>query len=320
MTNLTTFDSFSNISINSTHNDSNDAYTIWQKGLFSLFMFPIIIFSICGNILVLVAISKYSYLKITNNIFLASLAIADLSVGILAMPPNALQLLTGHWYLKSFMCRFWLASDVLFSTSSILHLCCVSIDRFLSISDKYAIEYKSEHPTKSLRVRLMIGGCWITSALLSFGPIFSNIYTSQEQVNRIDSLDSVNGQCLMVVNLPYRFISSIVSFWLPGFGMITFYSLVLRKAYHLENNEFQKYRSIINHMSITNNQDENSTNENEGRFRVKKSSKRHSSNANDMANFAVGFKHSSAARNSKDVARIWRREFKVSLPILEVFF
>ena len=166
----------------------------------------------------------------------------------------------------------------------------------------------------------MIGGCWITSALLSFGPIFSNIYTSQEQVNRIDSLDSVNGQCLMVVNLPYRFISSIVSFWLPGFGMITFYTLVLRKAYHLENNEFQKYRSIINHMSITNNQDENSTNENEGRFRVKKSSKRHSSNANDMANFAVGFKHSSAARNSKDVARIWRREFKVSLPILEFFF
>jgi hypothetical protein len=118
----------------------------------------------------------------------------------------------------------------------------------------------------------------------------------------------------MVVNLPYRFISSIVSFWLPGLGMITFYSLVLRKAYYLEYHEFQKYRSIYNQMSITNNNnEENSNTENEGRFRIKKLSKRHSSNVNEVSNFAnsqVGLK--SVGRNSRDVARIWRREFKVS--------
>ena len=58
-------------------------YNLWQKIVFSSFMFPIIIFSVLGNILVVVAICKYSYLRITNNIFLASLALADCAVGIL---------------------------------------------------------------------------------------------------------------------------------------------------------------------------------------------------------------------------------------------
>jgi hypothetical protein len=56
-------------------------YNLWQKILFSLFIAPIIILSILGNVLVIVSICKYSYLRITNNIFLCSLAFADCAVG-----------------------------------------------------------------------------------------------------------------------------------------------------------------------------------------------------------------------------------------------
>ena len=56
-------------------------YNLWQKILFSVFILPIIILSILGNCLVIVSICKYSYLRITNNIFLASLACADCAVG-----------------------------------------------------------------------------------------------------------------------------------------------------------------------------------------------------------------------------------------------
>lgn len=114
----------SSLFMNFTHNSSLDDihpphvfhYSFIQKTIFASFMLPIITFSIFGNVLVLVAITRFSYLKITNNVFLASLAVADCAVGILAMTLNALQLLSGQWYLKAFMCRFWLASDVLFST------------------------------------------------------------------------------------------------------------------------------------------------------------------------------------------------------------
>ena len=209
-------------------------YTIWQKSIFLVFIIPIIFFAISGNILVIIAISKYQNLKITNNIFLCSLAVADCAVATLAMTLNALQLISGHWYLKAFMCRMWLSCDVLFSTASILHLFCVSLDRYLSISDKYAYSYIREHPTKSLRVRVMIATCWITSALLSFVPIFTNLFTTEEYAETLDNLDYENGLCQMKVNVQYRFISSIVSFWLPGFGMILFYTLVMRKAQRMQ--------------------------------------------------------------------------------------
>lgn len=169
-----------------------------------MFMFPIIFLSIAGNIIVVIAICRYPYLRVTNNTFLASLAVADCAVGILAMPPNALQLLSGHWYLKSFMCRFWFTCDVLFSTASIMHLCCVSIDRYLSISDAYTFSYLNEDPTKSWRVRVMIASVWIVSSLLSFVCIFTDIFTTDEHAAVIDSLEYENGQCAFIVNIPYR--------------------------------------------------------------------------------------------------------------------
>lgn len=67
----------------------------------SMFIFPIIFFSIVGNIIVVAAIVKFPNLRVTNNIFLASLAVADCAVGILAMPPNALQLYV--WSIEDFL-------------------------------------------------------------------------------------------------------------------------------------------------------------------------------------------------------------------------
>jgi hypothetical protein len=265
-------------------------YELWQKILFSCFMFPIIFFSIVGNIIVVTAIAKYSYLRVTNNIFLASLAVADCAVGILAMVPNALQLLSGHWYLKAFMCRFWFACDVLFSTASILHLCCVSFDRYLSVSDAYTFVYLSEHPTKSWRVRVMIGAVWITSALLSFVPIFTDMFTTSEHVKRINSLDYEDGQCAFVVNMPYRFLSSTVSFWLPGILMVIFYSLVMRKAYNLENGEFKKYKNVHHNASFDR--------------RATRTATMTNADSNNLLN-QVG------KRNSHDVAKSWKREYSL---------
>jgi hypothetical protein len=219
------------------------------------------------------------------------------------MPMNALQLLTGHWYLKSFMCRFWLSSDVLFSTASILHLFCVSLDRYLSISDIYAINYKTEHPLKSWRVRIMISTVWITSALISFGPIFTNFYTTKEQADIINKLDYENGQCAMIVSIHYRYISSFVSFWLPGFGMVVFYGLVMKKAYNIEKFEFNKYKAIYISQNYKKNSDQNSENK----------SKRNSS-TNEITTYVssqTGLRPSK--RNSSDSEiRGWKREYKVS--------
>lgn len=198
------------------------ANELFFKIFFSFFSFPIIFFSIAGrlcqasrisscayltltrsfilgNILVIASVVKYSYLQITNNIFLCSLAIADLFVGLTAMPLYTAQLWFEKWFLGAFMCKLWLASDVLFSTASTLHLLMVSIDRYLSISNEYSFYYKAEDPTKSWRVRIMLSTVWLLSLLISMVPIFTGWYTTAEQALVIDQLDHSNNECSIII-------------------------------------------------------------------------------------------------------------------------
>ena len=84
---------------------NQNIYSWWQRAFFASFIFPIIIITITGNIFVLIAIIKYKSLHIVGTIFLASMAVADSAVGLFAMPLNALQLLSGHWYLGASACR-----------------------------------------------------------------------------------------------------------------------------------------------------------------------------------------------------------------------
>lgn len=275
-------------SANVNHTELLFDYSLWQKIIFSIFMIPIIFFSIAGNALVILAISKYSYLKITNNIFLASLAVADLFVTILAMSLNALQILSGHWYLKSFMCRFWFFCDVLFSTASILHLFCVSFDRYLSISDEYTFQYRAEDPFKSWRIRIMISSAWLVSAALG-SVMFTNLFTDEAHGAQIDQLDHFSGKCEFKVNLAYRFLSCCISFWIPAIGMVIFYTLVMKKANKLEKNKFKIYNSL--HSSNHKNSNVSTSSTHIGIIR------------NHMRN--------SSARSSGDHTT-WKREYKVN--------
>lgn len=60
---------------------------------------PITFCAISGNILVIYVIKHYHSLRITGNVFLASLAVADVGVSTLAMTFYGLQLLQGRWIL-----------------------------------------------------------------------------------------------------------------------------------------------------------------------------------------------------------------------------
>jgi hypothetical protein len=60
---------------------------------------PITFCAISGNILVIYVIKHFHALRITGNVFLASLAVADVGVSTLAMTFYGLQLLQGRWIL-----------------------------------------------------------------------------------------------------------------------------------------------------------------------------------------------------------------------------
>jgi octopamine receptor beta len=202
-------------------------YAIEIKILLIVLYIPILILSILGNILVLIAIKTTELKEIPGNLFLGSLAITDFGVALTAMPLYGIQMISEKWYFTALGCRLWFCFDVMFSTASILHLFCLSMDRYLSISNFYAYIYINEG---SKRVYAMITTVWLLSASIAFIPILTDTFTTTQNAAAIDRLDYDQGKCIFEVNLIYRIISSSISFWIPSIGMITFYSLVIIKA------------------------------------------------------------------------------------------
>lgn len=96
------------------------------KGVIMIF---IIVAALLGNLLVIVSVMRHPKLRVITNYFVVSLALADMLVAICAMSFNASVEFTGQWFFGVFMCDVWNSLDVYFSTVSIFHLCCISVDR-----------------------------------------------------------------------------------------------------------------------------------------------------------------------------------------------
>ncbi|XP_053669172.1 octopamine receptor beta-2R [Anopheles marshallii] len=186
-------------------------------------MIFIIVAAIFGNLLVIISVKRHRKLRVITNYFVVSLAMADIMVAMMAMTFNFSVQLTGSWKFGSFMCDVWNSLDVYFSTASILHLCCISVDRY------YAIVKPLKYPISMTKrvVAIMLLTTWISPALLSFVPIFAGWYTTDK--HRKEVLLNPDS-CLFIVNKPYAVISSSISFFIPCTIMVFTYFQIFREA------------------------------------------------------------------------------------------
>ncbi|EEB10259.1 class A rhodopsin-like G-protein coupled receptor GPRoar2, putative [Pediculus humanus corporis] len=238
---VTGFTSFNNTILdNSTNDNNNQVQLTWilisVMVLKSSVMGFIIVAAICGNLLVIVSVMRHRKLRVITNYFVVSLALADMLVAIWAMCFNASVVITdGKWLFGYFMCDVWNSLDVYFSTVSILHLCCISVDRY------YAIVQPLDYPLIITihKLGIMLAVVWCSPALLSFLPIFMGWYTTNEYLEfRLDHPDD----CSFKVNRTYAVISSTVSFWAPGLIMIYMYWRIYMEA---DIQERMLYRSKV---------------------------------------------------------------------------
>ena len=181
----------------------------------------IIIGAVLGNALVIISVRRNRKLRVITNYFVVSLALADMLVALCAMTFNASVELSGRWLFGSFMCDVWNSLDVYFSTASILHLCCISVDRY------YAIVRPLEYPLNMTvrTVSFMLANVWLWPALISFMPIFLGWYATEDHLIWAATHPE---DCVFKVNKTYVIISSSVSFWIPGLVMITMYYRIFR--------------------------------------------------------------------------------------------
>ncbi|XP_055851149.1 octopamine receptor beta-2R isoform X2 [Episyrphus balteatus] len=203
----------------------------------SLMLF-IMVAAIFGNLLVIISVMRNRKLRIITNYFVVSLAMADIMVAIMAMTFNFSVQVTGRWNFSTFLCDLWNSLDVYFSTASILHLCCISVDRY------YAIVKPLKYPISMTKrvVAIMILNTWISPALLSFLPIFANWYTTDEHIEYVKH----NPQdCRFVVNDVYAIVSSSISFWIPCTIMIFTYAAIFREANRQEKQMLMRHGNAM---------------------------------------------------------------------------
>nr|UVC41623.1 octopamine receptor variant 3 [Apis mellifera] len=198
----------------------------------------IIVTAVFGNLLVMVSVMRHRKLRIITNYFVVSLALADMLVAMFAMTFNASVQLTGKWLFGYFMCDVWNSLDVYFSTSSILHLMCISVDRYWAIVKplKYPIIM-----TRRLAAYMLLA-CWILPAFISFVPIFMGWYTTAENSMRRQNHPEI---CEFKVNKIYVIFSSSVSFWIPCTIMTLTYFAVFKEANRQEKQMHSRMGNVM---------------------------------------------------------------------------
>ncbi|CAD1475924.1 unnamed protein product, partial [Heterotrigona itama] len=189
------------------------------RPILSGFLFLILIFlSVAGNILVCVAIYTDRGLRRIGNLFLASLAIADLFVGCLVMTFAGVNDLLGYWVFGPRFCDTWIAFDVMCSTASILNLCAISLDRYIHIKDP--LRYG-----RWVTRRVAVAGIaivWLLAGLISFVPISLGLHRADEPVIYDDGKEE-HPMCALDLTLTYAIVSSSISFYVPCIVMLGIY-------------------------------------------------------------------------------------------------
>ncbi|XP_035519479.1 alpha-2A adrenergic receptor-like [Morone saxatilis] len=200
--------------LNSTSEDETlpdkDPYTAQTSVPLTILVGMLILLIVFGNVMVVIAVITSRALRAPQNLFLVSLACADILVATLVMPFSLANELMGSWHFGKVWCEIYLALDVLFCTSSIVHLCAISLDRYWSVSQ--AIEYNLRRTPRRIKCTIFI--VWVLAAIISFPPLI----TMKKDEGKED-----RPECKINEEKWYIIFSSTASFFAPCVIMIMMY-------------------------------------------------------------------------------------------------
>ncbi|XP_038120722.1 D(2) dopamine receptor [Culex quinquefasciatus] len=197
-----------------------------------------------GNILVCLAVALDRKLQNVTNYFLLSLAIADLLVSLFVMPLGAIPGFLGYWPFGFTWCNIYVTCDVLACSASILHMCFISLGRYLGIRNPLGSRH---HATKRLTgIKIVL--VWLLAMLVSSSITVLGI------VNRSNIMPGPQ-ECV-INNRAFFVFGSLVAFYIPMVMMVVTYALTVqllrKKARFLqEHPEGELFRRLGGRLSVS---------------------------------------------------------------------
>ncbi|XP_015921531.1 5-hydroxytryptamine receptor 2C [Parasteatoda tepidariorum] len=180
-----------------------------------LFLTALVVAGGLGNVLVCLAICLEKRLQNVTNYFLLSLAVADLLVCVAVMPFGILDGFLGYWPFDWPICSVWVTCDVLSCSSSIMHMCFISLGRYLGIRNPL----KTRSSSKKI-VMMKIVLVWLVSMAIT-SPI--------TVLAMIDPTNIIPTRGLCAINNRFFFMfGSMFAFYVPMVIMVVTYVLTVR--------------------------------------------------------------------------------------------
>lgn len=191
--------------------------------LLYMFLGSLSVVTVCGNLLVIIAIIYFKQLHTPSNYLILSLAVTDLLVGLVVLPISIVFALSSCLYDRGIFCKIRDSFDVVLSTTSLFNLCCISVDRYYAVCQP--LTYRVRMSTRVVAV--MITMSWGISIFVAIGFVVAEL--KQEKCK---------DDCFSDVVLE-KVLAPVFSFYLPVLIMIYIYLRIFfvaqRQARSIQN-------------------------------------------------------------------------------------
>ena len=180
-------------------------------------MIAAIVMTMLGNLVVIISIAHFKQLHSPTNFLILSLATTDFLLSCVVMPFSMIRSIESCWYFGDLFCKVHSCCDIMLCTTSIFHLCFISVDRYYAVCDP--LHYVTKITISLVGVFLFIS--WSIPIFFAFGLVFSelNIIGAEDFVAAIDC----TGLCVLIFNKLWGVLASFIAFFLPGMVMVGIY-------------------------------------------------------------------------------------------------
>ncbi|XP_073331835.1 trace amine-associated receptor 13c-like [Pagrus major] len=169
------------------------------------------------NLLVIISISHFRQLQTPTNLILLCLAVSDLLVGLVVMPPEII-MWQSCTYLDVSCALFYLFSFTL-TSASFGSMVLISVDRYVAIC--YPLRYSSLITPR--RVQICVSLCWFCSVTYS-------LMLLKDHLSQIDLMNSCYQECVLLMNYILAAVDLLVTFLSPVTVIIVLYMRVFMVA------------------------------------------------------------------------------------------
>ncbi|XP_062323702.1 trace amine-associated receptor 1-like [Osmerus eperlanus] len=213
------------------------------KGVVYIIFGSIILLTVAGNMLVIISILHFKQLHTPTNFLILSLAVADLLLGVLVLPPSMVVTVENCWYMGDIFCKIHSSLAMTLVTASIINLCFISIDRYYAVCRP--LRYARTITIQSTMVMVMVS--WGVSALVGFGTIFLQLNILGEEEFYYEHVVCEGGCGVAYQTATSSAVSSSLSFYLPALIMLCIYLKIFlvaqRQARSIQSTTFQNQNS-----------------------------------------------------------------------------